>query len=175
VPAFNLAFTAGNFDALLDMLRARTGKEAITEPWVRAVVDEGLMWMRDIAPCKDGIWISPGSLPDDALLVMVSAMSRLATNPTGLRSESIGDYQATYAGDVGVGGNFFNAAEQAVITRVADCNHGEGSGPLYSLGLYSPTMGVYGDAGHDTSDLGDISDAEMKAEPVRWQDGAWVV
>lgn len=94
------------------------------------VLDEGMAYIRDLAPCQVEVWLRPEDLPPDVATVLAVAANRRPKTADGILSETIGDYQYTRAANSGA---YFTPDEQRIIRKVAAC----GSGSLYSVPLVS--------------------------------------
>lgn len=107
----------------------RTGI-AVEPAWADAKAAELLVQVRQLAPSKRTTWTSFEALPVDVQVVVLAALGRVAENPRGYRSESVGDYSYQLGGPRLGASGVFTVPEEAVIGREA----GTASG-LYSVGL----------------------------------------
>jgi hypothetical protein len=142
--------TEAELEALLAAVEARSGVE-VDEDWLVVAADEVLTFVRLLAPCKRNEWTSISALPSDVQSVVVSALARMASNPRGIRQETIGEYSYTLAGvnaAGGVGTGPFSPSEARVITAVAGCGGGFKSVPMVvpaPLRIDAPESAPYGD------------------------------
>lgn len=126
VDVFAKAYRDDSWDALLDMIEARTGKRP-SAAWAASVAGEAMAHIRRYAPCRRDEWLTPADLPPDTATVLLSVMVRTLDNPTGIRTEQAGEYSITYAGQVPTTGAPLTVEEAAIIKADAKCGRGQGN------------------------------------------------
>jgi hypothetical protein len=127
--------TPDELAALEQAVEARSGVDVDPE-WLAVAAAETLTYVRLLAPCKRSEWTSWAALPLDVQVVCVASLSRMASNPRGIRQETIGEYSYTLAGSSsgsGTGTGPFSGAEARVITSASGCG-----GALKSVHVTAP-------------------------------------
>lgn len=121
-----------------------TGVEP-SEVWLEAQSQKVMVHVRRLAPCKRDVWLTPDDVPGDVLVVLADALARIQMNPNGLRTEQVGEYSYTRAGD-SVGESVFTDDEVDIIRVAAACAESNVGGSAYSVRTTTTTPLVVGAA-----------------------------
>ena len=126
----------------------------------KALLDQAMVYVRLLAPCKAATWLTYADLPHDVKVMLIAAVGRLFSAPNGVRQETIGEYSVTYGSGGTADTGPFTAAEAKVITQTAGCS---GSGKLKTVHVGGNTP-----LHIDPVELNGVSDVDVKSN-AGWQ------
>jgi hypothetical protein len=111
---------------LAELISGMTGTTP-SEEWLAAHAASAMVRVRILAPCRAEEWLTVNDLPPDVLVLVADALARVQRNPEGYRTEQVGEYSYTRAGD-SVGQTLFTDDEAAAIVAYANCGGGSSGG-----------------------------------------------
>lgn len=111
---------------LLDVLKARTGAQDLTDAWLDPAMIELMAYLiAGPAKCKRDVWLSWEDLPVLVQGILLGALARHASqSSTNVVMETIGDYSVKYSDPALFEGRiprFLNDGEELAIGRLAGC------------------------------------------------------
>jgi hypothetical protein len=125
-------------DPFIDAIQALLGM-SVDQARAGALLDQAMVYVRLLAPCKATVWDAYAKLPVDVQHVVQAAVARSFTSPVGVRQETIGEYSVTYSGGSASSSTGpFTSDEGRVIGLTAGCGsaklktiHVGGNAPLH--------------------------------------------
>lgn len=111
---------------LLEVIKARSGNDSLSQAWLDAILPEMMAYLLAIpAKCKRNEWEDWDDIPALIQAILVGVFARqAATGNTNVVMETIGDYQVKYSDPALFEGRiprWFNDGEELAISRLAGC------------------------------------------------------
>jgi hypothetical protein len=140
----------------------------------KAILDQGMTYVRLLAPCKKSVWLTYEDLPHDVKVALIAAGARMLSAPNGVRQETIGEYSVTYGGSGSSDAGVFLPSEARVIASIAGCGGSFRTIPMTSPAVLDLARTMPADS---------VTDVDgVKATQWTWQDpnhdngfvGKWV-